>query len=135
MSLSLDDFEQNQELMDAGEELAKELKVLLKQKYPDIDKIRQYRHILGTLMGSLEKSIATEALINKINGLLSNSEFSIDMHDFSQRLIRIYGVADEIYVLIKDSCGSDTEKLRTYVSVLSDFDGNNEFYFELLERN
>lgn len=135
MSLSLDDFEQNQELMDAGEELAKELKVLLKQKYPDVDKIRQYRHILGTLMGSLEKSIATEALINKINGLLSNSEFSIDMHDFSQRLIRIYGVADEIYVLIKDSCGSDTEKLRTYVSVLSDEDGNNWFYFELLERN
>ena len=29
MCLSLDDFEQNQELMDAGEELAKELKVLL----------------------------------------------------------------------------------------------------------
>ena len=135
MSLSLDDFEQNQEMMDAGEELAKELKVLLKQKYPDVDKIRQYRHILGTLMGSLKKSIATEALINKINGLLSNSEFSIDMHDFNERLIRIYGVADEIYILIKDSCGSDTEKLRTYVSVLSDEDGNNEFYFELLERN
>lgn len=135
MSLSLDDFEQNQELMDAGEELAKELKVLLKQKYPDVDKIRQYRHILGTLMGSIEKSIATKALINKINGLLSNSEFSIDMHDFSQRLIRIYGVADEIYVLIKDSFGCDTEKLRTYVSVLSDEDGNNWFYFELLDRN
>lgn len=135
MSLSLDDFEQNQELMDAGEELAKELKVLLKQKYPNVDKIRQYRHILGTLMGSLKKSIATEALINKINGLLSNSEFSIDMHDFNERLIRIYGVADEIYILIKDSCGSNTEKLRTYVSVLSDEDGNNEFYFELLERN
>lgn len=135
MSLSLDDFEQNQELMDAGEELAKELKVLLKQKYPDVDKIRQYRHILGTLMGSLEKSIATEALINKINGLLSNSEFSIDMHDFNERLIRIYGVADEIYVLIKDSFECDTEKLQTYVSVLSDYDGNNEFYFELLDRN
>lgn len=135
MSLSLDDFEQNQELMDAGEELAKELKVLLKQKYSDVDKIRQYRHILGTLMGSLEKSIATEALINKINGLLSNSEFSIDMHDFNERLIRIYGVADEIYVLIKDSFECDTEKLQTYVSVLSDYDGNNEFYFELLDRN
>ena len=115
MSLSLDDFEQNQELMDAGEELAKELKVLLKQKYPDVDKIRQYRHILKIMEGSLEKSIATEALINKINGLLSNSEFSIDMHDFSQRSIEIYGVADEIYVLIKDSFGCDTEKLRTYV--------------------
>lgn len=135
MCLSLDDFEQNQELMDAGEELAKELKVLLKQKYPDVDKIRQYRHILGRLMGSPEKLTATEALINKINGLLSNSEFSIDLHDFSQKSIEIYGVADEIYVLIKDSCGSDTEKLRTYVSVLSDYDGNNEFYFELLDRN
>ena len=135
MCLNLDDFEQNQELMDAGEELAKELKVLLKQKYPDVDKIRQYRHILGTLMGSPERYTATEALINKIKGLLSNSEFSIDMHDFSQKSIRIYGVADEIYVLIKDSFGCDTEKLRNYVSVLSDYDGNNEFYFELLDRN
>ena len=66
---------------------------------------------------------------------MSNSEFSIDMHDFSQRSIEIYGVADEIYVLIKDSFGCDTEKLQTYVSILSDYDGNNEFYFELLDRN
>ena len=84
-------------------------------------------------MGSPERSTATEALINKINGLLSNSEFSIDMHDFNERLIRIYGVADEIYVLIKDSFGCDTEKLRTYVSVLSDCDGKDWFYFELLD--
>lgn len=124
MCFSINDLEDNPEMIQAGEELAKELKILLEQKYPDVDKINQCR---SEISGFIVKPYAFSAILRPmIMELLKNIEHNDDTIP-SCPFITI----NEIFKVLNDKYRNYPEKLKKYVDVLEDISGCQSFYSKL----
>lgn len=123
--ISLDDFEQNHELIERGKKLAKELSELVKGTYPN--KCIQFIAILRGSNGAWCQQRISEVLMFKINELLQegNSGKKIFIPDECRVMI------EDLYTLIKENYNDKPETLHEYVTVLSDSDGRDEFFFAL----
>lgn len=122
---SLDDFEQNHELMEAGENLAQELVELIRQTYPD--KCMRFKATLGGPDREWRGQRVADALLFQIKELIKedNTGKNLFIPEECREMI------EDIFSLIRDNYGDNPGKLKDYISVLSDWDGMHEFISDL----
>jgi hypothetical protein len=126
MCLSLDDYEQNHELMRNGETFAKELVKLIHEKYQDQKREYRYKSLIGIEKSYNELTVSTR-LVHKMENLIIERDES-GKYDSIKKL---YQMIEELFELIKEQYGNDPEKLQTLIDVLKDDDGRDEFMFTL----
>lgn len=125
--LSIDDYPQDQELMQAATEFAKEVACVLKQKYPDIPKAQHYRLLIGPKRGGM-KVVVRHAILYKTKDILEGNENDRHTENLDEEYAKM---VEEIFEIIKENYGGDLTKLHRLVAILEDDQAADSFIYDI----
>lgn len=128
MCLTLEDFQQDPELMQAASEFAKEISGFAKQKYVGQEKGLQYKSLIGSLT-PWNRTMIPQALLFKLEELLHDAgamKHRVSLEDRETKMVA------EVYMLIKEKYGENITQLKRLEAVLTDSEASEYFICDFI---